>query len=209
MIEFWTLLGPDFAGKSTVLNTLHDKHGWRVISYDDRYLESYPLIQRLRGSWISDAFVWAGKRYSAELVLSVLNSIVLHFRDELARLDGEKRVIVDSYYYKLLAKCRLLGVEHQPTFDYWRSFPRPRGVLYLDVLPEVAWARSSHGAWINEFEHYGTTAGKANFIRLQSDLRAAILAEVDDVPLQCINASQRPETVVATVLAALEMAAVR
>lgn len=207
MTGFWTLLGPDHAGKSTVLDCLHDQHGWRVVSYDDRYLDSYPLIRRLRQEWITDAFVWAGERYSAELVLSVLNPIVLHLRDELARHAGQERVIVDSYYYKLLAKCRLLGVAHQPTFDYWRSFPRPRGVLYMDVPPEVAWARSRHGARTNPFEHHGRTAGEADFIRLQSELRAAVLAEVGDVPVKIIDGDAPPDAVVAKVLAALGMAA--
>ncbi|WP_329108935.1 hypothetical protein OG792_09800 [Micromonospora sp. NBC_01699] len=207
--EFWTLLGPDFAGKSTVLDRLHNDHGWRVVSYDDQYLERYPLIRRLRQHWIADAFVSAGTRYSSELVLAALHPIVLHLRDELTRSAGTKPVIVDSYYYKLLAKCRLLGVEHSPTFDYWRSFPRPRGVLYTDVPPEVAWARSFHGARVNPFEHHGDTPNEANFIRLQSDLRAAVLAEVGDVPVEIIDGSAAPDAVVTAVLAAVEMAVAR
>lgn len=210
---FWTLLGPDFAGKSTVLDRLSDEHGWRVVSYDDRYLDGYPLISRLRRHWIDEAFVWAGERYSPELVLSVLHPIVLHLRDELARSagapDGPQRVIVDSYYYKLLAKCRLFGVEHKPTFDYWRSFPRPAGVLYIDVPPEVTWARSGQGARLNAFEHHDSTADRASFFRLQSDLRAAVLEEVGDVPVKIIDGSAPPDAVVAEVLTVLEMAGAR
>lgn len=142
---FWTLLGPDFAGKSTVLDRLHDDHGWRVVSYDDRYLEQYPLIARLRQRWIDDAFLWTGERYSPELVLSVLHTIVLHLRDQLARSTGPEPVIVDSYFYKLLAKCRLLGLEHDPTFDLWRLFPRPRGCSTWTSRP-----RSSGRAAVRE-----------------------------------------------------------
>ncbi|MBV2156633.1 hypothetical protein [Kitasatospora sp. SUK 42] len=204
---FWTLLGPDFAGKSTVLDRLHDDHGWRVVSYDDRYLDRYPLIRGLRRSWVDEAFARAGERYSDELVLSVLHPIVLHLRDELARSAGPEPLIVDSYYYKLIAKCRLLGVEHQPIFDQWRSFPRPRGVLYLDVPPEDAWARSGEGLRINAFEHYGTTASEANFIGLQSELRTAVLAEVADLPLTVIDGTEPPESVMAAVLAGLQATA--
>ncbi|MFI1359883.1 dTMP kinase [Streptomyces sp. NPDC020898] len=206
---FWTLLGPDFAGKSTVLDRLHDDHGWRVVSYDDRYLEQYPLIARLRQRWIDDAFLWAGERYSPELVLSVLHTIVLHLRDQLARSTGPEPVIVDSYFYKLLAKCRLLGLEHDPTFDLWRLFPRPRGVLYLDVPPEVTWARSGQGALLNAFEQRPGTAGRAGFLQLQSELREALLKEVGDVPLTVIDGSADPDTVMADVLASVRTEALR
>lgn len=206
-MTFWVLLGPDFAGKSTVLERLHEEYDWRVVSYDDRYLDQYPLIRGLRQGWIPDAFAWTGQRYSAELVLSVLHPIVLHLRDEIARAADHEHVIVDSYYYKLLAKCRLLGVRHEPTFDYWRSFPRPRGVLYMDVPPEVAWARTG-GRRINAFEHHGTTAGRAGFTQLQAELRAAALAEVADVPVTFIEGTADPADVMASVLGALGMVTV-
>jgi thymidylate kinase len=209
MNPFWVVAGPDYAGKSTVLDRLNAYHNWRVVSYDDQYLDRYPLIRQLRRDWVETAFMWTGRRYSAELVLSVLHPIVLYLRDELCRTDQGDRVIVDSYYYKLLAKCRLLGVRHKPIFDYWRSFPRPQGVVYLDVAPEVAWARSGHGAQLNMFEHYGVTADRAGFTRLQSQLREAILREVSDVPVSIIDGEGRLDVVMSDLLAALDLAAVR
>jgi thymidylate kinase len=204
--DFWTLVGPDFAGKSTLLGRLHDDHGWHVISYDDRYLDGHPLIRELRRQWVDDAFAWTGRRYSAELVLSVLHPIVLHLRDELARAAGRERVIVDSYYYKLLAKCRLLGVDHPPLFDYWRSFPQPRGVLYLDLPPEEGWLRSRRGAALNAFEHHGALAEHTGFVRLQSELRTAVLAEVEGLPVTVVDATASPASVLAQALACLGMA---
>jgi thymidylate kinase len=214
MNPFWVVTGPDYAGKSTMLNCLSGEHNWRVVSYDDRYLDRYPLIRQLRREWVDAAFARVGRRYSAELVLSALHPIVLHLRDELYRTDDTDRVVVDSYYYKLLAKCRLLGVRHQPTFDYWRSFPRPRGVVYLDVAPEVAWARSGYGAKLNVFEHHGAAAGRpgsaqAGFARLQSQLRAAILEEIGDVPVTIVDGEAPADAVLAEVLAVLGMAVAR
>jgi thymidylate kinase len=206
-MNFWVLLGPDYAGKSTVLERLHEEYGWRVVSYDDRYLERYPLISDLRKAWIGDAFAWVGQRYSPELVLSVLHPIVLHLRDEIARAADHEHVIVDSYYYKLLAKCRLLGVEHQPTFDYWRTFPRPRAVLYVDVPPEAAWARTGQGRRVNAFEHHGAMGARRGFTRLQSELRTAALAEVGDVPVTIIEGTAGPDDVMTSVLSALGMVA--
>lgn len=196
---FWTLVGPDMAGKSTVLAGLHRDHGWRVVSYDDEYLTDFPLIRALRERWVTDAFVWSGRRYSAELVLAVLHPIVLHLRDQLRQATGPAPVIVDSYYYKLLAKCTLLGVTHQPTFDSWRSFPRPHGVLYLDVPPQAAWSRSGNGRALNPFEHYGSRPDRAGFTRLQADLRAVLLAEIGDVPVRWLDGLAAPSAVAAEI----------
>lgn len=201
---FWTLVGPDGSGKSTVLDLLHRKHGWRVVSYDDAYLGAHPLIRALRELWIDDAFLWRGERYTSELVLAALHPIVLHLRDEITRSDGSEPVIVDSYYYKLLAKCTLLGLRHQPTFDVWRSFPKPAGVFWLDVPPALAWQRSGHGMHVNAFEHYGPVLDQAGFIRLQGDLHAAVLAELGDIPVTDLDGCGTPEALVSAIRGTVE-----
>jgi len=201
---FWTLLGPDFSGKSTVLARLHTDHGWHVVSYDDRYLESFPLIRQLRENWVDEAFVRCGGPYSPELVLAVLHPIMLHLRDQLARAADRERVIVDSYYYKLLTKCTLLGLAHRELFDYWRTFPQPEGVLYLDVPPDVAWTRSGNGARLNRFEYFGAAPTERGFTRLQDELRGALLKEVAETPLTVLDADAPQESVLAQVLALIE-----
>jgi thymidylate kinase len=203
MTSFWTLLGPDFAGKSTALARLRDEHGWQVVSHDDRYLGDYPLVAKLRSCWVDDALVWTGKRYTAELVLSVMHSVILHQRDELARRTGPGPVIIDSFYYKQLAACSLLGVSHEPTFGYWRSFPQPEGVVYLDVPPEVAWERAGRGADVSAFEHYGDVVSREGFVRLQTDMRARMLAEVKDLPLTIVDGTAPPDSVLAKIVSAV------
>lgn len=203
MTPFWTLLGPDFAGKSTLLGRLRDEHGWQVVSHDDRFVGGYPLVATLRSCWVDEALVWAGKRYSAELVLAVMHAVILHQRDQLARQAGPEPVIIDSFYYKVLAACSLLGVSHGPTFDYWRSFPQPEGVVYLDVPPEVAWERTGQGAEASAFEHYGEAVSREGFVRLQTDLRARMLAEVKDLPLTVVDGTAPPDAVLAKILSAV------
>jgi thymidylate kinase len=207
MTSFWTLLGPDFAGKSTALARLRDEHGWQVVSHDDRFLQDYPLVALLRRCWIDEALTWAGKRYTAELVISVLHSVILHQRDELARQSGSGPVIIDSYFYKVLAACELLGVSHEPTFDYWRSFAQPEGVVYLDVPAEVTWERAGRGVKASAFEHYGPAVSKDSFVRMQADLRARMLAEVKGLPVTVVDGTASPDAVLAKIVSAVGEAA--
>jgi thymidylate kinase len=207
MTAFWTLLGPDFAGKSTALARLRDEHGWQVVSHDDRFLQDYPLVAKLRGCWIDDALVWAGSRYTAELVIAAMHPVILHQRDELARQCGPGPVIIDSFFYKVLAACALLGVSHPPTFDYWRSFPQPEGVVYLDVPAEVTWERAGRGRAASAFEHYGKSVSRDGFVRMQTDLRARMLAEVRGLPLTIVDGTASPDTVLAKIVSAVGEAA--
>ncbi|MEU9478088.1 hypothetical protein [Streptomyces sp. NPDC048191] len=209
MTGFWTLLGPDFSGKSTLLSRLHTEHGWHVVSYDDRYLEGSPLVRQLRETWVDGAFARTGRPYSPELVLAVLHPIVLHLRDELARAANREKVVVDSYYYKLLAKCALLGVEHRELFDYWRTFPRPTGVVYLDLPSAVGWARSGGGHRLNAFEYLGAEPTEAGFARLQDELRGALLKEVAELPLTVLDADVPPASLLARVREVIEPRAAR
>ncbi len=203
MSRYWTLLGPDFSGKSTALGRLRDEHGWQVVSHDAPYLDNHPLIATLKDSWIGDGLLWTGTRYTPELVLSVMHTVMLFLRDQIERQAGSTPVLVDSFYYKQLAACALLGAGHEPTFDYWRSFPRPEGVLYLDVPPEVAWARSERGAKANAYEHYGETVSRAGFVRFQTDLRARMLAEVRHLPVTVLDGTAPLDAVLAKIIAAV------
>lgn len=203
MRPFWVLLGPDFAGKSTALTRLAGEYRWQVVSHDDRFVGDHPLVAKLRHCWVDDALIWAGKRYSPELVLSVMHTIILYQRDELGRRAGTAPVIIDSYYYKVLVACSLLGVSHEPAFSYWRSFPRPEGVVYLDVPPEVAWERSGRGARVSAFEHYGEAVCFEGFVRLQADMRARMLAEVADLPVTVVDGTAAPDHVLAKIVSAV------
>jgi thymidylate kinase len=203
MTDFWTLLGPDYSGKSTALARLRDEHGWRVVSHDDRFLDNYPLVAKLRAMWVDDALRHAGTRYTDELVLSVMHSVILHQRDELRRQTGPGPVIIDSYFYKVLAACSLLGLRHEPTFAYWRAFAPPRGVVYLDIPPEVAWQRAGRGAEVTSFEHYGDQVTLSGFTRLQRDLRTHMFTEVRDLPVTVVDATAGRDAVLAKIVAAV------
>jgi hypothetical protein len=202
--EFWAVLGGDFAGKSEALRRL-PPGGWQVVSYDDPHVRDYPVIRRLRRTLFLDAYLHIGRPYSAELAFSLLTPIVWYLRDEAVRRAREGPTLVDSYYFKLLGKGIVSGIADPATTALWRSFPQPRGVVFLNVDPEVAWQRTGGPANINPFEHYGTEPSRDSFIGFQRDLRAAMLHEIRDLDVTVVDASRPPHEVAADVEAALRV----
>ncbi|MEV7437292.1 hypothetical protein [Streptomyces griseoviridis] len=182
--RFLVLLGPDYAGKSSVLAELRRARApWRLVSVDDTFLApEHALIGRLRRDVVRDVAPHDG-RWSPDFLAAMVHTAVVHLRDQL--LDGDPRTpaVVDSYYYKFLAKCRLAGVPDDPLLTWWRSFPRPGRVIYLDVTPESAWRRSREGADLNPLEHYGPRPEPHGFARYQTDLDRLVREEIRDLPV--------------------------
>ncbi|MGW3645720.1 hypothetical protein [Streptomyces sp. NPDC000878] len=116
----------------------------RLISTDTEFIEErHRLVRRLRRSVSEEILPGLGTTYSAEFLAGTLQLAVLHLRDQVSARNTETPALVDSYYYKVLAKCRLAGLEDNPMLGWWRSFPQPRRVVFLDVSPETVWQRSA------------------------------------------------------------------
>lgn len=186
---FVVLLGADYAGKSATMSALAAApSGWELVSTDDAFVaDRHALIPRLRRAVVGDVLPALGRDYSPELMASVLQVAVVHLLDRIRRGASHGPVLVDSYYYKILAKCRLAGVPDNPMFAWWRSFPRPRRVIYLDVSPETAWLRSREGTSVNRLEHYGEHPDRASFARFQTHLREAMWDEIRQLPVSVID----------------------
>ncbi|MFD9790119.1 hypothetical protein ACFWXK_04125 [Streptomyces sp. NPDC059070] len=194
---FSVLLGGDYAGKSSAITRLaNDPEPLPVVSVDDRFLAArHSLIGRLRRDVVKDVALPDGA-YSPDFMASMFQTAVVHLRDQLltaADTAGERPVLVDSYYYKILAKCRLAGVRDNPMYDWWRSFPQPRHVVYLKVSPHEAWRRSRHGTRLNRLEHYGEQPDRASFERYQSDLEKLMRDEVRHLPVTVVEQQDSPE----------------
>jgi thymidylate kinase len=186
--SFFVLLGPDYAGKSSTLSELATSMpSWHFISIDDAFLKpGHELVSKLRRQLISDTLPALGLAYSRDFAAALLQTAVVHLRDQVAARDPGRPTLVDSYYYKILAKCRLLGCAPS-MLAWWRSFPQPRRVIYLDVPPEVAWRRSGSGTDANRLEHYGDLPGKAAFETYQADLHTLMCEEIRQLPVSHIN----------------------
>ncbi|HEV2346654.1 MAG TPA: hypothetical protein VGS97_21315 [Actinocrinis sp.] len=190
---FAVLLGTDFAGKSTALAQLRaGSPPWCVVSTDREFLgPEHAAIDEIRGS-VAGVLPGLGTGYTPEFLAGLLQIAVLHLRDQAARAVGG-RTVVDSYYYKILAKCRLAGVRDNPMFDWWRSFPQPSRVVYLRVSEESAWRRCGRGARLNRLEYEGGRPGRDGFARYQRALDKLMREEIRQLPVTFVDEQASPQ----------------
>jgi thymidylate kinase len=173
-VGFNVLLGADYAGKTSVMRALRRDLGLHLVEVEGGALDE------LRRLLMRE--VWGA--YSPEFVTGLLQLAVIHTRDSLC-----DDALVDSYYYKILAKCRLTGVDSDhPMFDWWRTFPQPRRVIYLEVPTEEAWRRSGFGADLNPLEHYGSSPSRLGFEAYQRDLRKLMFEELVGLSVEVLEA---------------------
>ncbi|MGW4113761.1 hypothetical protein ACWEFJ_23075 [Actinosynnema sp. NPDC004786] len=184
---FSVLSGTDHAGKSVVMRALAaEEPTWRLVSVDDDFLApEHGVVSRLKSDLVRETLPGLGKHHSPDFVASLLQTAVVHLRDQLVDVGPHRPVVVDSYYYKILAKCRLIGADEE-IFGWWRGFPQPRRVLFLDVDPAEAWRRSGEGARANRLEFHGEHVDRDAFASFQTELRALILAEVAHLPVDVV-----------------------
>ncbi|MGW7528812.1 hypothetical protein [Streptomyces sp. NPDC054783] len=186
---FSVLLGPDFAGKSSVMAELAaTRPDWRLLSTDGAFTKpAFPLVAQLRRHVVDDVLPGLRTSYSPDFLAALLQTAVIHLRDRIAQCEPGTPVVVDSYYYKILAKCRLAGVGENPMFTWWRSFPQPRRIVYLEVPHRTAWRRCGRGILLNPLEHEGAWPTELAFESYQSDLRKMMLEETRDIPMTVIE----------------------
>jgi hypothetical protein len=87
-------------------------------------------------------------------------------KDQVHGRDPRVPVLVDSSYYKILAKCRTAGVRGPLTYDCWRTFPQPDRLVHLGVSPSSAWRRRGDGAGLTSREYEGDMPGSSAIRRI-------------------------------------------
>jgi thymidylate kinase len=187
--EMVVLVGGDYAGKSSVLRAIRAWPEPKVVSCDAGFVPPpYASLGRLRQIFLGDVLQQADRLYSPDYILSGLQMALIYLRDRALHERASHPVIIDSYYYKVLAKCRLCGLNSDAIFSAWRAFPQPDRVIFLRIDPELAWARAVALGGPNRFEHYGKQPTFEAFVRYQRDLEMAILQELNRLPVDVIDA---------------------
>jgi len=189
------VVGPDHVGKSSLLRGLAAR-GRRVVSCDDDLLEpGYEMLASLRAGW-SRAMA-AGHAYSRDFLLSGLQLPLVYLRDEMLKRRTRERVVVDSYWYKVLAKCRLYGIDAPRITNAWREFPAPDRVVVLRAPDDVLWERAGRGRHLNPFEYYGEAPTRDGYLAFQRDLVREMLDDAREVPAVAIDAGADLDQVLA------------
>lgn len=86
--------------------------------------------------------------------------------------------LLDSYYYKLLAKERLLGFAHPSLEALCAELPQPDHVIYVSVDPKESLRRKQ--GEISSYEHF-TSTGPSSYLEFQRALDKAMLASLANV----------------------------
>jgi thymidylate kinase len=187
------------------MTALSRRDGWDCVSVDpDMLAPRHAVIGRLRRLFLEDVLTAAPGTFTPELHLSLMQCAVVHMRDRVAS-SSSSRIIVDSYYYKILAKCLLAGLDEHPVLEWWRTFPQPQRAVFLEVAPASAWERADRGASLNPSEH-GLKAGEIQFTAFQAyqeALTAAMRRELVGVPTVVIEQRRDLAETVDAVLEAL------
>jgi hypothetical protein len=178
---------------------------WRLLSLDDGFLgPGRALLKALRRHLVEEVVPAPEGTYSSDFVMAMMQTAVIYLRDRLLELPAGPPILVDSYYYKVLAKCRLAGARDNPMFRWWRSFPQPRGVVFLDVAPDVAWRRSGCGVTLNRMEHFDDRPSQEGFVAYQRELGRLLLEEVGDLRTSFVDAHGDPVGTTVAVRKAVE-----
>ncbi|MEZ4287590.1 MAG: hypothetical protein R3A47_05495 [Polyangiales bacterium] len=116
-------------------------------------------------------------------------------------------VVVDAYYYKLLAKLRYLDISDRTTFDRWRSLPQPEKVIELkidarEVLHRVRLRHDREGRDLDGLERFAKN-DEFDFIASQNAIASLMLEECAGVSTTQIDGNQPEEAVLSSALAAL------
>jgi thymidylate kinase len=201
------LLGGDYCGKSSVMRALRAQSTWGLVSCDDDFLpEAYRSIARLRDVFFQEVLPHVKQMPTQEFALLGLQMSTVYLRDWASALRERGPVLVDSYYYKLLAKCTCAAWACAGALAAFRDYPQPDEVIYLDVSPEVALERARARGGHNQFEAMGskTRHDEAAFVAFQAQMARAMRDATSRVPTTVIDANQRLDDVIRGVRERLE-----
>lgn len=185
--RFLCLLGADGSGKTTLLEALERRHP-QIVTVHWRQLASVTLLpELLPGLDPPETFRRLGplSRAAQFCYLAALEYEML----VKPAVEAGRTVIVDSYWYKFVAKMRVLNMAAPYLYDVCESLPSPKCVLFLDTPLETARERKSN---MNFFDCNGHVD---RFVTFQTQLRDVMLGFVDGLPVVRLDGLASPDVV--------------
>lgn len=172
--RFIVLVGIDGSGKSSLLASV-DVPGLTRTSWRD-----------LRGCEMSSALVPEAPTAIKSRLTGLARAMFIggHFvaqYEQLVRpeLERGRDVLLDSYWYKVLAKERILGELHPALTELCLLLPVPDAVILVEVEPSTAFIRKRGRPTSYEYLH---TCDLNGFVRFQERLREELDKELADHP---------------------------
>lgn len=167
---FVVLLGIDGSGKSTLIERTQVSG---VVATDWRELRNHELPQML----VPDAPTHIKATLpSLSRAMFVGGHLVAQYEYLVRpRLVAGHSVALDSYYFKLLEKERMLGFAHPSLEFLCQELPQPDAIVFVDIPPEISYERRK--GTISPYEYYDD-GSKADYVRFQSDLRERLLDRI-------------------------------
>jgi len=188
--QFVVIVGIDGAGKSTVVDNLASNTcvvTWQEVLEIDALAHAYgdpKLAQKF--PQIREQLRPRTRAFEFLMFFAAMYEYLIQ-----PRLADGRDVIVDSYYYKQLAKESVLGKAHPSLYVGARTLPSPDHVFLLDVAPEVAYARK--GGLPTTSEVLGSHDLRG-FERMQSALAKELTNLTEDLETSTVDSSrQTPE----------------
>lgn len=190
--RFFCILGGDGSGKTTLLNALALRCP-EIVTVSWKRLSAVTVLpDLLPGLSPPETLRRLGPRSRAAM-FCYLASLEFEMIIEPA-LKAGKTVVVDSYWYKFVAKMRVLNMAAPFLYPVVQSLPHPDRIIFLDTPVELALERKSD---MNFFDCNGDIA---NFLTFQRALSETMLGFVESLPLSRIDGRARPEAILERVV---------
>ncbi len=183
--KLFVLLGSDFSGKTTLLNKIKLSGNPIVCGGPEEILasDSTGTLMHLMGLF-NKHVQNADSSFSQDFILTSFQMYLVGMKNWIEQQPRGSCVLIDSYFYKVLAKCRIKNWKEDHIFEYWRSFEKPETVFWLNTPVTILWQRVSQQKSINKLESFSyNTKNEQAFQSFQELLRQKIKEEVTGIPL--------------------------
>ncbi|MEO3809588.1 hypothetical protein ABGB17_11360 [Sphaerisporangium sp. B11E5] len=183
--RFMVLAGIDGSGKSSVLSRL-DVHGLLTTNWCELrgHQETAALAPR-NPTGVKNRLPPLSR------AMFIGGHLVAQY-EQLVRpsVEAGHSVLLDSYYYKVLAKELVLRASHPSLAELCAELPEPDCVIFVDVPPQVSFRRKD--GRVSSYERFMRDSPHQDYVTFQSMVRDIIMRRVTEVPDHHIVDGDKP-----------------